>query len=158
MLLGIIGKVTCDLGNFIVRAAKVATYCMTHEIDIGILPEEDAPHGNGLTNGQLLEIMQNGSPSKGIPPRPVLDVAMEHSREVVSLLEHDCVGAVFGSGTVEEAFEKAGQDMLEIVRETFGSEELASNDPKTVKRKGFDSPLIETGALREAINYKVRRK
>lgn len=61
-------------------------------------------------------------------------------------------------GLLKELAYAVGTSALEQIQEAFKTEgfgEWAENRPATIKAKGSDSPLIDTGRLRKAITYKV---
>ena len=61
-------------------------------------------------------------------------------------------------GLLKELAYAVGTSALEQIQEAFETEgfgEWAENRPATIKAKGSESPLIDTGRLRNAITYKV---
>ena len=46
--------------------------------------------------------------------------------------------------------------MVKDIQKVFGDKsKLKPNAPATIKRKGHDKPLIVTGKLRDAVDYRV---
>lgn len=117
-----------------------------------------------VSNAELLFIHTNGSPVKHIPARPVLQPAVEAdgNRQAIANELSASVKATL-SGDKEQAEKKmlraalAGQN---VARKWFtdGRNGWAPNAPATIKRKGSDRPLIDTGALRAAIVGVVREE
>ena len=61
-------------------------------------------------------------------------------------------------GLLKDLAYAVGTSALEQIQEAFQTEgfgEWAENRPATIKAKGSESPLIDTGRLRKAITYKV---
>ena len=61
-------------------------------------------------------------------------------------------------GLLKDLAYAVGTSALEQIQEAFQTEgfgEWAENRPATIKAKGSESPLIDTGRLRNAITYKV---
>ena len=55
-----------------------------------------------------------------------------------------------------EAFAKSAQ---KAIKRGFGNTAiLPPNAPSTVKKKGFNAPLVETGDLRDNLAYKISAK
>lgn len=67
--------------------------------------------------------------------------------------------AVKGRSTnPDDVLNKGGLIMRDAILEVFGkTPPLAANTDSTVKRKGFQSPMIETGALQDAVSYRNSR-
>ena len=98
-----------------------------------------------------------------IPPRPVLRIAAENvadREEIKDLL------AAFAQNIIENPIEadriKAEKEMLrkiaqQVIKEAEriieAGNELQENAPSTVKQKGFDKPLYETGLLLKNLGY-----
>jgi hypothetical protein len=54
--------------------------------------------------------------------------------------------------------EKIGLWVVNKVKAKFGSDDLVPNSEATIKAKGSDKPLIDTGQLRNSITYVIRKK
>lgn len=132
-----------------------------HEVMIGI-PDSDGERkaGDPVSNAELLFIHTNGSPVRGIPPRPVLIPAMKkHQVQIATLLRNATDEALKGDKSgVMAALEAAGIAGQNAARKYFtDSNDWPANAPETVKRKGSARPLIDTGEMRKAITYVVRK-
>ena len=106
---------------------------MQHDLDSGI------PY----SKAHEMYVHENGSPLWNVPPRPVLEPAMDNSKEVIA-----------------EQMKKAIETILEgnIARDWFTDPENKwhKNSDDTIKRKGSDKPLIDTGELRKSITYIIK--
>lgn len=119
---------------------------------------------NDVNNAELLFIHEHGSPVKHIPARRVLGPAVEAdgNRQAIANELSASVKATLG-GDKEQAEKKmlraalAGQNSA---RRWFtdGRNGWAPNAPSTIKRKGSDRPLIDTGAMRASIVGVVREE
>jgi hypothetical protein len=145
------------------KIIDAVAFLKKHEVCIGI-PESTAKRndnkGTPVNNAELLFIHTNGSPVNGIPPRPVLEPAIKKNQERVSNnLQKAVDAAVEGrQKDIMSALEMAGMDGQNIARAFFTDSDngFAPNDPSTIKRKGSDKPLIDTGEMRKSITYVVR--
>jgi hypothetical protein len=45
--------------------------------------------------------------------------------------------------------------MVEDIREVFGSSKLKANAPSTIKKKGRNEPLVDSGEMRRRVNFRV---
>lgn len=117
-----------------------------------------------VTNAELLFIHTKGSPLKHIPARPVIEPAIEAAgnkeiiaRELSGMLKAELDGdhekAVKGAKRTALAGQNAARKWFTDSRNNW-----APNTPGTIKRKGSDKPLIDTGALRASIVGIVREE
>ena len=141
------------------------------------IPEGSGGEDGKLTNVQLAYLHSNGSPVNNIPARPFIEPAIEQE-EVMSKM-----AAMFGqafeaaiegdAGAAEIALAKAGIYGRNAVREYMGTGALQENaeititggwmrnkvsgKPVYVHGKGYNNPLIRTGALRDSVTYVIAK-
>lgn len=117
-----------------------------------------------VTNAELLFIHTNGSPARHIPARPVLQPAVEaedNKKKISNEISASIKATLSGDKEVAEqkmlraaiAGQSAAQKWFTDPRNNW-----AKNAPSTIKAKGSDRPLIDTGALRAAIKGVVREE
>jgi len=134
LLLGLAGKATGKRLSKLTKAAK-----------------------GDINNAELLFIHTMGSPLRKIPSRPVLQPAIEAdgnkqaiSAEIAASLKASIAGnhdqAVKKMTRAALAGQNAARKWFVDPRNNW-----APNAPSTIKAKGSDRPLIDTGALRAAI-------
>ncbi len=110
-----------------------------------------------VNNAELLFIHTKGSPARNIPARPVLQPAIEaedNKERIVKQLDvmiqaqlaGDREGAEKGATRAALAGQNAARRWFTDPRNNW-----APDKPETIRRKGSDKPLIDTGALRAAI-------
>lgn len=132
------------------------------DVLVGVPQEEAGREQNGITNAELLYIHTNGSPANNIPPRPIVDPAIQDSKEeigtllkeaILKALEGDTDGAMAG-------MERAGTQGENAVKGWFTNPKnnWAENAESTIKQKGSSKPLIDTGQLRKSITHVVKKK
>ena len=64
-----------------------------------------------------------------------------------------------GSGNMNTVKESFGNQTKKAITSTFGNSSLLQpNAPSTVKRKGFNAPLIETSDLKNKLVYRIVKK
>ena len=107
-----------------------------------------------MDNATLLAIMEHGSPVKNIPPRELLRPVVEmHSEKIRSyfdrifqcLLDNDESGADALMEELAQRVEMWGKKFF------VDGNNWTPNSPATIKAKGSDKPLIDTGQLRQSI-------
>ena len=149
-------------GGTILNMIKGWKWLAEHEALVGIPEENSARKSGGLSNAQLMYIHENGSPANNIPARPVLQMGIadeEASGRIQDYLGEGSRRALKGDiAGAQQAWEKAGMVGVNSVLGKFTDGSLAPNAPATIARKGSDTPLIDTGALRQSITYVVRKK
>lgn len=109
-------------------------------------------------------IQAHGSPLWQAPPRPIIEPAIEHpenkamiANEMAKALELIADGE---TTKAERQLQRVGQVASSAVRDWFEHPDngWAPNAPYTIKEKGSDRPLVDTGNLRKAITYVIREK
>lgn len=120
-------------------------------VRVGFL--ESATYPDGTPVAQIAAIQNFGAPAAGIPARPFFS----------NMVNRDAGG--WGTD-MKKALEAADYDvpralafMGERIAGKLREEIVATVDPKlaaqTVRRKGFDKPLVDTGHLLASVDYEV---
>lgn len=110
-------------------------------------------HGATITNKKTGSIVK-------IPPRPIFDVVVkkkgnEWVKEAQQLAQEILVGKIGDA----EAKEVLGALMADDIKGVMNDKKnWIPNAPSTARRKGKNTPLIDTGELRDAIDYIAQEK
>lgn len=141
-----------DLGwSDLVREARMLDGL---EVSAGILENS----GNYAKGQSLVDVaIWNEYGTSRIPSRPFIRISSDDNRKAWGKLAENCAGKVLnGSMGARSAGDTVGQQMVKDIKKVFGDKsKLAPNAPSTIKRKGHDKPLIDTGKLRDSVNYRV---
>ncbi len=119
---------------------------------------------SGLAYSKAYEmyIQEHGSPLWHSPARPIIEPAIEkHKDAIADKLKPAMQAALNGdSQGARDGLEKAGMFAANKVKDYFVDPENGweENSPKTIDAKGSNRPLVDTGALRQAITYVVGDK
>lgn len=109
-----------------------------------------------------LYVREHGSPLMAIPPRPVMEPAIDDKKDIIGRqLAKVSQAALAGNPMQMEAeLNKAGMIGEAAARGWFENPKNGwpPNSEKTIKRKGSDQPLVDTNSMRKAITYVVRDK
>lgn len=142
------------------KAERGFRFWRKKDVLVGIPQEEDSVREDGVTNAELMYIHSYGSPINSIPARPTIEPAIEKNRVVIAqILRGGMAGTLTGNlASGDAALKRAGTFAVAKAKEMFGSSELAPNAPSTIRMKGSSAPLIDTGQLRNAITFVIRRK
>jgi hypothetical protein len=140
-------------------------YMQTHGVrSVSMISEMQGSiaSGTAYSKAHQMYIQANGSPLWKTPPRPIIEPAIENSKDKIAgqlqlaakkILDGDEEGA-------KAQLEKTGMLGQNIVRAWFvdPNNGWPENSPKTIAKKGSDKPLIDTEDLRKAITYVVGDK
>ena len=140
-------------------------YIHTHGVRRKEMRDEmDAMMDTGMKYSQAhkLYIREHGSPMLSIPPRPVLQPAIEDNKEYIGQLLAEAGKAILQGDAAagETKLHNAGDFAAARAKEWFENPQNGwpPNSPRTIRRKGSDQPLVDTGEMRKAITYVVRDK
>ncbi len=115
-----------------------------------------------INNASLLFIHTHGSPIRGIPARPVIEpaIAASGNKEAIST---ELAAAAKASLDDQQSVARQHLDRAGLAGEnaakswfTDPRNNWAPNSPETIRRKGSDRPLIDTGALRRSMTHVIR--
>ncbi len=126
---------------------------------VGILGDKaNEAHGEGMTNVEIGSIHEFGSVSRGIPPRSFLRVPLEMKIWEWIKKNKDRYKEMLEAGTLRKWYVALGFAAEKIVDDAFTSRGFGKwlpLKPRTIKAKGSDMPLIDTGQLRASISSQV---
>lgn len=94
----------------------------------------------------------------GIPSRPFMKDSVDKNE---SFLNNACKAAlqeISKGGTAEKILKDLGNMQKGLVRETIVRGDFVPNAPSTVKKKGSDKPLIDSGGLRKNVDFMICKK
>lgn len=118
--------------------------------------------GSPYSEAYQLYIQEHGSPLWHCPPRPVLEPAITDKKEELSKQLSKAAIALFEQNPIgfQTGLHAAGLMAQNAARDWFSNPKngWAPNSPITAAEKGSSNPLIDTGQMRKAITYVVRRK
>jgi hypothetical protein fuD12_05968 len=102
--------------------------------------------------------MEYGSDAFDVPfpTRPFFRSTFDaHYDEIKNLMEECIDKIVAGKMTAHRAYETVGKDVVKKVREMILNGTYAALAESTVKAKGSDKPLYDTGELVKSVKYKI---
>jgi hypothetical protein len=107
-----------------------------------------------------LYVQEHGSPLWKVPPRPVLEPAMEYKQNQEQMVElmKDTINVALDGKDVSPALNEVGLQGQNIARDWFtnSANEWEENKKSTIKKKGSDRPLIDSGEMRRSITYVIK--
>jgi len=129
----------------------------------GVRPREvrqamqpDIDKGIKYSVARQMYIQAHGSFVEQVPARPIIEPAIESSKAGIAKRLGAAASAAMNGEDTEKPLMDAGLYAQSKVKSYFLHNNWAPNSPKTIKRKGSDKPLIDTGALRNSITFVIR--
>lgn len=131
-----------------------------YEIELGVQTEKSSrkKKEKGLNNAEILFINENGSPVRHIPPRPVIEYAIEDADATMLDAALDkAINKYIDSGFKKSEYEKELKRfairLQDYTRDLIYNydKRLAPNSPFTISKKKVDHPLFDTGQLARSI-------
>ena len=120
--------------------------------------------GRAYSQAYNMYIAAHGSPLWLSPPRPIIEPAIADKDNNKRIIKHmkDAATAAFDGDreSMKQALNRAGMAGQNAARDWFENprNNWPPNSADTINAKGSDRPLVDTGELRKAITYVVRRK
>lgn len=121
-------------------------------VEIGFLASARYPDGTSVA--MVAAINEYGAPSRGIPPRPFFRNMVQKNQDH---WQQDLIDLLRANGySARVAFEKMGLELKAELQESINDFTSPGNAPSTIARKGFDKPLIDTGFMRDSVDFRVK--
>ena len=127
---------------------------MRHEM------QHDLDSGVPYSKAHEMYIHEHGSPLWHSPPRPVLEPAIDDSKEIISEQMRKSISVFLDGENGTAELEKVGMLAQNVCRAWFTNPKNGwpQNSEDTIKKKGSDKPLIDTGELRKSITYVIKEE
>jgi hypothetical protein len=121
-------------------------------VDVGFL--EDATYPDGTQVALVAAVQEYGSSARGIPPRPFF-------RNMIAAKQGGWPDAAKGllvdnNYDATKTLQKLGEGIKGQLQESISSFDGAPLSPATIKAKGFDKQLIDTGHMLDSVDYRVK--
>ncbi len=131
------------------------------QVYVGV-PEDHTNRQRGeATNAQLIYLHTHGSALQHVPARPIIEPAIEaaDNKALITNQLGEAARAVMSEqpAATTDHLQRAGMLGSNAAKRWFTDARngWAPNTPATIRRKGSDRPLIDTGQMRRAITYVV---
>ena len=130
------------------------------KIDVGYFSDSGQHSTAEMSYSELMAFHEGGGVNQyghSVPARPLMSEAvfeLEESGKKVMMSEYK---NLFGQvGRINFNADALGDKMVVLSRELFGDTYLfEDNAPSTIAKKGKNSPLEDTGELRDNLGYKT---
>lgn len=133
------------------RLAELAAQAATAKVRVGIIEQANYDGSDGESVAQVAFWNEYGTAT--VPPRPFFrNTIAEHKdewlKQAAEMLEAN-------GGDVRQALADIGEVVKGQIKMTIQDFREPPNAAATVKQKGFDKPLIDTGTLWRSIDCEV---
>lgn len=129
----------------------------THDFESAIGIHEDA----GLNeNGDdiLSYAIWNHFGTENIPERRFVDITADKHKNWQKEIDLAIDEFIYKNKPLIPEIEKVSEVAVKNMQAVINNKEVPPpNKESTIKRKGFDHPLVETGALVNSIDYKIKK-
>lgn len=92
------------------------------------------------------------------PSRPFLRQTVDDNQDKIDQMCAQVADRIAKGGSAEQGLKQLGAFGVMLVQDKIRNGSYAPNAPSTVRRKGSDQPLIDTGQMRQSVHYIVRKK
>ena len=123
------------------------------EVVAGML-KDSGKASNGASYVDIATWNEYGT--RRIPSRPFIRISADTNRQAWAKTAQQCVNDVIDGDSPTEAAQVIGHRMVEDIRKVFGdTSKLKANAPSTIKKKGRNEPLVDSGEMRRRVNFRV---
>lgn len=91
-----------------------------------------------------------------IPARPFMKQSFENHPDKLNAECGAAVASINNGGSAEAALTRIGVFAKGLIQEEIVEGGFAPNAPSTIRKKGSAQPLIDTGFMRENVNYFIK--
>lgn len=120
------------------------------QVKVGVLGSSDSEIAYRATVNEF------GAPEAGIPERSFLRKTFDTKQNELRSVQRSALEKIVaGKLTVEGGLKLIGEWFASEVKKTITETVSPPNAPSTIAAKGSSHPLIDTGAMRQAISYEV---
>lgn len=124
------------------------------EVRIGIQQGETNEDGVDLVDIAMF----NELGTVHIPSRPFLRDSVDANGDQINTFLQAMKKELLQDASAEEVLNKIGAFQKGLVQEQIVKGDFAPNSEETIRRKGSDTPLVDTGRMRQSINFVIQQK
>lgn len=124
------------------------------EVRIGIQQGECSEDGVDLVDIAMF----NELGTVHIPSRPFLRDSVDANVDQINAFLQSMEKEILKGGSAEKVLKKIGVFQKGLVQEEITKGNFVPNSEATRKRKGSDTPLIDTGRMKQSVNYVIKKK
>ena len=92
------------------------------------------------------------------PARPFLRQTADENLDDIKAFGGEKIQDIAEGGMAEDALKQLGVYGKGLVQEQIKNGTFEPNAPSTIRRKKSDKPLIDTGKMRQSVNFVIKKK
>lgn len=93
-----------------------------------------------------------------IPSRPFLRDSVDKHIPAINHMLAEQEKVLLSGGTAKEILNTVGLFQKDLIQTEIEQGDFIANAPETIRRKGSEKPLIDTGRLKNSVNYQIVKK
>ena len=93
-----------------------------------------------------------------MPSRPFLRKSVDENESKINSFVQSQKKALVNGESAEQILKEIGIFQKDLIQEKITEGDFVPNAESTVKRKGSSKPLIDTGRMRQSVNYVITKK
>ncbi len=119
--------------------------------------QANMPHGDDdISIAEIAAYNEYGD--SRTPARPFMKQSFEnHESELQAACDH-LTDSLASGNSLQNGLEELGVFLKGLVQEEILEGNFAANSPATIAMKGSNTPLIDTGLMRQSVNYVIKSK
>lgn len=145
--------VTISGGDKLERRLRELAAGLTKSAKLRVGFLENATYPDGKSVAMVAAIQDFGAPAAGIPPRPFFRNMVAAKKEGWG----DALAANLKATDfdAEKALARVGDGIAGQLRQSIKDTNAPPLKPATVRRKGHDKPLVDTGHMLNSVDFEV---
>lgn len=92
------------------------------------------------------------------PTRPFMRNSVDENPDKISAVCKDQMQKLCKGGTAQGVLQTIGTFQKGLVQEKIVNGSFVPNAPSTIRRKKSDKPLIDSGTMRQSVNFVIKEK
>lgn len=93
-----------------------------------------------------------------IPERPFLRNSVDNNKSKINSFLKNTKKDLVSGKPAEQVLKEIGIFQKDLIQQEIGHGSFEPNAESTIKKKGSSKPLIDTGRMRQSVNYVVQKK
>ncbi len=93
-----------------------------------------------------------------IPPRPFLRKSVDENEDKINEFIDHKASELMNGASAEQTLKDIGIFQKDLIQDKIEEGDFTPNAESTIRKKGSSKPLIDTGRMRQSVNYWIRQK
>lgn len=124
------------------------------EVQVGF--QGDQQYEDGTSIAEVAAYNEFGS--SDTPERPFMRQSFENHESELQAACDQVNRRLAQGGSAEQALQQIGAVAKGLVQDEIVNGGFAPNAESTIKKKGSEQPLIDTGTMRQSVNFVIKRR